>query len=158
MTDVVREAGYLSLGTRLKRVGERVQTDAQRILESYDLTIPAGQWPFLGAIERLGALTIGDLAKAVGVTQPGTTRMVGQLSDAGLVAVVASKKDQRRKEVSLTAEGKRLVATGRKVAFPAVERAVRDLCEELTGSLLEQLDAIEDGLAAKSLYRRASSN
>src|SRR6478752_1968676 len=123
--DVVQTLGYLALGTRLKRIGERVQADSQRILESHELTLPAGQWPFLAALDRLGGLAIGDLAKAVGVTQPGATRTVALLEKEGLVAVAASSDDQRRKKVSLTAQGKRVFATGKQVAFPSIERAVR---------------------------------
>jgi hypothetical protein len=39
--------------------------------------------------------------------------------------------------------------------WPLVERAVRDLCRDLEGSLLEQLAALEDGLAAEPLHLRA---
>src|SRR6185295_62532 len=114
--DVVQRLGYLTLGTRLKRIGERVQADTQRILESYELMIPAGQWPFIAALDRLGPLTIGDLAKAVGVTQPGATRTVAQLESASLVTVTASSEDQRRKRVNLAPQGKRMVAAGKDIA------------------------------------------
>ena len=155
--DIVQKLGYLTLGTRMKRVGERLQADTQRILESCELTLPAGQWPFLAAIDRLGPMTVGDLAKAVGVTQPGATRTVALLVEEGLVTAVSSDDDQRRKHVSLTAQGRRLVVTGKQVAWPAIESAVRDLCHELKGPLLDQLDAIEDGLATKPLHRRAGA-
>ncbi len=152
--DVVRELGYLTLGTRFKRIGERLQAQTQRILESHELAIPAGQFPFLAALDRLGPLTIGELADAVGVTQPGATRAAAQLADDGLVSITQARDDQRRKSVALTAAGKRLVAAGKRTAWPLIERAVRDLCEELEGSLLEQLAALEDGLVAEPLDRR----
>ena len=48
--DVVGSLGYLALGTRLKRLGERMQGQTQRILDAHELAIPAGQFPFLAAI------------------------------------------------------------------------------------------------------------
>ena len=42
--------------------------------------------------------------------------------------------------------------------WPRVEAAVRDLCGDLSGPLLQQLDAIEDGLISTPLPRRASAN
>jgi DNA-binding MarR family transcriptional regulator len=153
--DVVRELGYLALGTRLKRIGERLQAHTQRILDAHDLSIPAGQFPFLAALDRLGPLAIGELADAVGVTQPGATRAAAQLAEAGLVTITPVRDDQRRRSVELSAEGKRLVAAGKRVAWPVVERAVRSLCRELEGSLLDQLAGLEDGLVAQPLERRA---
>jgi DNA-binding MarR family transcriptional regulator len=152
--DIVRELGYLTLGTRFKRIGEQLQSQTQRILAAHDVSIPAGQFPFLAALDRLGSLTIGQLADAIGVTQPGATRTAAQLCDAGLVSITQSRDDQRRKSVTLTREGERLVATSKRDVWPIIERSVRELSHELEGSLLEQLAALEDGLVARPLYRR----
>ncbi len=155
--DVVRALGYLTLGTRFKRIGERLQAHTQRILDAHDLAVPAGQFPFLAALDRSGELTIGELADAVGVTQPGATRAVAQLSEAGYVTIGSVARDQRRKPVVLSAKGKRLVDAGKRTAWPLVEGAVRDLCEKLDGPLLEQLAALEDALGAEPLDVRAGA-
>jgi DNA-binding MarR family transcriptional regulator len=152
--DIVRALGFLCLGSRFRRIGERLQADTQQIMEEFGITIQAGQYPFLGAIDRQGPLTIGELAEAVGITQPGATRTLAQLIDAGLVEARASDEDQRRKLVSLTDKGRELVAFSREKVWPGIESAVRDLCGDLSGPLLEQLAAIEDGLAAAPLRRR----
>ena len=68
--DVVRALGHLALGTRLKRIGERLQAQTQRVLDAHELGIQAAQFPFLAAIDRIGPATVGELAEAVGVTQP----------------------------------------------------------------------------------------
>jgi DNA-binding MarR family transcriptional regulator len=153
--DVVRDLGYLALGTRLRRLGERLQAQTQEILDAHELPIQAAQFPVLAAIDRLGSPSVGELAEAVGVTQPAATRAIGQLVEAGFVEISATKADQRRKAVVLTREGKRLVDTGKKRVWPLIEGAVANLCRGLSGSLLVQLAAVEDGLAAESLDRRA---
>ncbi|SRR5258705_1551731 len=156
MADVVRELGLLTLGTRLKRIGERLQGQTQRILDAHELPIQAAQFPFLAAIDRLGPVTVGDIADAVGVTQPGATRALAQLADAGLVEIAANTADQRRKSITLTAHGERLVELGKRDVWPVIEAAVKDLCRKVSGTLLEQLAAIEDGLGEQSLDRRAA--
>jgi DNA-binding MarR family transcriptional regulator len=155
--DVVRALGYLTLGTRFKRLGERLQAHTQRVLDAHGLAIPAAQFPFLAALDRRGPSTIGELAEAVGVTQPGATRAVAQLVEAGYATVTQGADDQRRKSVALSPKGRRLVGEGKRTAWPLVERAVRDLCEALEGPLLEQLAALEDGLTAEPLDRRAAA-
>ncbi len=154
--DVVRTLGYLTLGTRLKRIGERLQAQTQRILDAHDLEVPAGQFPFLAAIDRSGPLTVGGLAEAVGVTQPAATRSLSQLRRAGLVAITQASDDQRCKRVSLTRAGRHAVDRGKRAVWPEIEAAVRSACRGLSGPLLDQLAGLEDGLDAVPLERRAA--
>lgn len=153
--DVVRALGFLTLGTRMKRVGERLQADTQRIMDELGAPLQAGQYPFLAAVDRLGPLTVGELAEAIGITQPGATRTVGQLVELGMLESQPASDDQRRRIVSLTKEGQRLVATAKRDVWPRIREAVTGLCGDLQGPLLEQLAAIEDGLAAAPLDRRS---
>jgi len=154
---MIRQLGYLALGTRFKRLGERLQAETQRILDEHRLSIQAAQFPFLAAIDRLGAPTIGELAEAIGVSQPGATRTLALLAEDGLVDIQTATDDQRRKLVTLTKGGERLVDRGRREAWPVIEAAVRDLCAGLSGPLLDQLAAIEDGLVARPLAQRVAT-
>lgn len=155
MEDVVRNLGLLTLGSRLKRLGERLQADTQEIMLRFEVPIAAGQFPYLSALDELGPISIGELSESLGVAQPGVTRTVGQLLQLGLVDVASSDGDQRRKIVSLSTEGERLVAMGRRDIWPKVEAAVADLCGYNAASLLTLLGTLEDGLMQKSLVRRA---
>jgi DNA-binding MarR family transcriptional regulator len=154
--DVVRELGHLTLGTRLKRIGERLQSQTQRILDAHELPIQAAQFPFLAAIDRLGPLTVGEMAEAVGVTQPGATRALGQLESEGLVEITQAVDDARRKSVTLTKQGKRLVEIGKRDVWPLIDAAVKDTCKRLSGSLLEQLAGLEEGLTDEPIDKRAA--
>jgi DNA-binding MarR family transcriptional regulator len=153
--DVVRAMGFLTLGSRMKRIGERLQADTQRMMSGLDSRLQASQHPFLAALDRLGPLTIGDLAEAVGITQPGATRTVAQLIELDLVDAKQPDDDQRRRVISLTKSGQRLVDQAKREVWPQIHDAVIDLCGNLSGPLLGQLAAIEDGLAKDSLDRRA---
>lgn len=153
--DIVRALGYLCLGSRLKRIGEQVQSDTQRIMERLDVTLQAGQYPLLAAIDRLGPLSVGELSEALGVTQPGVTRAAGLLAEAGYLTARKEKSDQRIRRLSLTPEGEALVARSKQEIWPVIEAAVRNVCDALDGSLLDRLDQLEDALREKPLHRRA---
>lgn len=155
--DVVRALGFLTLGSRMKRIGERLQADTQRIMDKNGAPLQASQYPFLAAVDRLGPITIGELAEAIGITQPGATRTVAQLAELGLLEVEPAPDDQRRRIISLSRQGQAVVETGKQDVWPQIESAVRDLCGDLSGPLLDQLAAIEDGLADAPLERRAAS-
>ena len=83
--DIVEQLGHLALGTRLKRLGERLQAETTRFIEASGLPLPASQFPLLAALDRPGGLTVGELAEAVGVSQPGVTRSVARLAVQGLM-------------------------------------------------------------------------
>jgi DNA-binding MarR family transcriptional regulator len=91
------------------------------------------------------------------VSQPGATRTVGQLVEAELVDITQAGEDQRRKTVSLTREGQRLVDAGKRDVWPLIEAAVKQLTRGPSRSLFEHLAALEDGLAAQPLDLRAAA-
>lgn len=155
MEDVVRELGYLCLGSRLKRIGERLQADVNRLSERAGLDVQAGQYPLLAAIDRNGPLTVGDLVEALGVSQPGVTRSVLRLIEMGLIEIERTDEDRRQKKVALTEAGRLVVERSTREIWQHVEAAVFELCGDLSGSLLDQLNAMEDRLEQSSLDRRA---
>ncbi|RUW34435.1 MULTISPECIES: MarR family transcriptional regulator [unclassified Mesorhizobium] len=155
MEDILRSLGFLCLGSRLKRVGEQLQADTQRVLDRLDVRIQSSQYPLLAALDRLGPLPVGELAQSLGIAQPGVTRSVSLLTELGLVEVAQSNDDQRRRIVSLSASGQRLMDTAKRDVWPRIEDAVAEVCADLSGPLLGQLAAIEDRLAAIPLDRRA---
>jgi DNA-binding MarR family transcriptional regulator len=151
MEDVVRQFGHLCLGSRLKRIGERLQADVVRYGDSLGLDVQPGQFPLLAALDLHGPLTVGQLVEAVGASQPGVTRNVARLSEAGLVETSRRHADQRHKTVSLTSAGQALIVRSKRELWPHIEAAAAELCEPLSGSLLDQLAALEDALAATPL-------
>lgn len=156
MDDFLRRLGHLALGSRLKRLGEQLQTETQHVVDALDAGLPSGQHPFLAALDVLGPLTVGDLAQALGVSQPGVTRTVARLAESGLVEAKPGPLDQRQKIVSLTRAGRALVEAAKGELWPQIDAAVTELCASLDGGLLAQLAAIEDRLAAEPLHRRVA--
>ncbi|NLR97621.1 MarR family transcriptional regulator [Rhizobium sp. P38BS-XIX] len=154
--DVVKSLGLLCLGSRFRRIGERLQADTQQIIEELGVSIQAAQYPFLAAIDRDGPLTVGELAQAVGITQPGATRTVSQLLELGYVGMQASSEDQRRRLISLTPIGQELVDYSKRLVWPRIEQAVAELCGDLSAPILQHLASIEDGLASAPLIRRGN--
>jgi len=153
--DVVRQSPHLFLGSRLKRLGERMQAEVARVVEHAGLPIQPAQYPLLAALDRHGPMSVGNLVLATGVSQPGVTRNLARLADAGLIATDAPGADRRRKVVSLTDHGRELMDRSRREVWPHVERAVVELCAEIDPRLTSRIDAVEAALDRKSLDRRA---
>lgn len=153
--DVVKELGHLSLGTRLKRIGETLQAQTQAVLATRGFEQPAAHFPLLAALDRLGPLSVGDLSQAVGVSQPVITRSLRGLEDDGLVQSATSAEDRRVRRVGLSRKRRGLVQRAQGAAWPAIEAAVAQACAGLEGDLLAQLAALEVALAQRPLHLRA---
>jgi DNA-binding MarR family transcriptional regulator len=154
MEDVVKSLGYLALGTRLKRLGERLQAQTQLVLAQAELDLPAGHFPVLAALDRLGSLNVGELTEALGVSQPGVTRMLDKLQAEGLLRSVQSTDDRRVRTIELTRSGQQLVARAKRLAWPKVEAAVAAACSGPAEALLPALAALEAALAEMPLSAR----
>jgi len=149
MTDVLRDMGAGFLGSRLKRLGERMQAGAARVIAGAGLEAQPAHMPLLVALDGQ-TLTIGQLVQAVGISQPGVTRGVGQLVELGLVRAETGS-DQRHRTISLTAEGMAAVARAKLFVWPQVTDAVDRLLAGRSDELLAIIADVEDALAATPL-------
>nr|WP_202385590.1 helix-turn-helix domain-containing GNAT family N-acetyltransferase [Altericroceibacterium endophyticum] len=143
------DLGPVFLGSRLKRLSERLQSDAADVLAEVQLGVQPGQMPVLAALDRK-AMLIGELAEAIGMSQPGVTRNVAQLVDMGLVQIEGAT-DQRRRLASLTLAGEGVMARAKALIWPRFRAAMDEICPIAPEIFCEQISAIEAKLADKSL-------
>eukprot|EP01035_Chromulina_nebulosa_P004903 gene4903-6668_t len=104
MSDVVAEMGPVFLGSRLKRLAERLQGDAARMAEAARLPVQPSQMPLLTTLDRHGPLTVGAAVEILGISQPAVTRILSRLVALGLVETSRAHRDQRQKTIALAAE------------------------------------------------------
>jgi GNAT superfamily N-acetyltransferase/DNA-binding MarR family transcriptional regulator len=149
MDDVLAEHGVVYLGSRLKRLGERMQAGAVKVAAGAGLPVQPAHMPLLSALDRQ-AMTIGQLAQAVGVSQPGITRSIGQLTDLGLVQA-APCADGRQRTISLTSAGAAVMARAKLHVMPHIEQAVGALLGSRADAFMRQLADIETALEATPL-------
>ena len=152
--DVIAEGAETFLGSRLKRLAERMQGGASRFVGSLGMEVQPTHMGLLAALDRR-AMTVGQLVDAVGASQPGVTRGVGQLIEMGLVESVP-QVDRREKMVRLTPAGEKMMVRVKLTVWPQLEQAVKAITDGLQGGFLEQIAAIERALAEKPLELRAA--
>jgi DNA-binding MarR family transcriptional regulator len=75
-----------------------------------ELRLGFTQLAALYAVAGSSALTIGDLAEAIGRSPSATSRIVGALERRGLLERVEEEIDRRQRMLRLTADGTALVA------------------------------------------------
>lgn len=154
MRDALQDKGYMTLGSRFKRIGEALQAEAQALHSAGGSPFTASLCPVLSVLDEAGAMAIKDLALTLGISQPGVTQIVGKLKKCGWVEDQIDPNDKRVRRAALSPEGQRLVDQARGEIWPSVETAVMRTCLPLEGSLLEQLSTLEARLGEASFTAR----
>jgi len=157
-SDLVAELGYTFLGSRLKRLAERLQADAVKVHRALGVDALPAELVLLAAIERSGPMTISAAAELLGVSQPAVTRTAATLVERRLLASQNATIDQRQKTLKSTRQGRALVNKAQKQAWPLITEAITTMSLKLDGSLLEQLTGLEKQLNERSLETRALDN
>lgn len=149
MTDILRDRGATFLGSRMKRLGERLQAGAVKIAADAGVPLQPPHMTLLAALDGQ-ALTVGQLAQAIGISQPGVTRSIGQVAELGLVHSEQGE-DGRQRTVSLTEAGRTALARAKLHVWPRVEDGVKALFGGDPDDFLKRLAALEDMLETAPL-------
>jgi DNA-binding MarR family transcriptional regulator/N-acetylglutamate synthase-like GNAT family acetyltransferase len=155
ITDTLSDLGVLFLGSRLKRLGDRLQTEASAILQAMNLPVQPAQQPVLAVLRREGPRTVGAVAQHLRLSQPTATRAVQALLEQGLVEVSKEGRDQRLKLMSLTPAGEALMGRLERDLWPRVEAAAIELCGGRHLELMDAIAKVEAALDRRSLADRA---
>ncbi|MFE2771889.1 MarR family winged helix-turn-helix transcriptional regulator [Microbacterium resistens] len=91
---------------------------------------PAAQWRALSLLDAQGSLRVGELARASRTTQPGITRLIGQLEQDGLVTRSPDPEDSRATVVTVTEAGRDAVRSWRRQIQEALEPRFSDLDDD----------------------------
>jgi DNA-binding MarR family transcriptional regulator len=92
--------------------------------------VTPSQLAALSSVERLGPITLGDLAAVERVQPPSMTRIVAGLEDAGLVARHIDQHDRRIARVQTTVAGRRFLDRSRSRKDAYLSARVRTLDAE----------------------------
>ena len=152
--DLVTALGYLCLGSRLKRLGERMQAGVALVLAERGHEVQPAQLPLLMALHLDGAMTVNALSERVGISQPAVSRALSALEALGMIDAAKGGRDKRQRSISLTPTARTIMTGLEQQLFPAVERAVAGLCSDASADFLSELAGIEQGLATRPLDAR----
>ncbi len=97
----------------------------------------------LGAVNRLGSPTLGELASIEQVQPPTMTKIVASLADAGMVTRVTDVADRRSARVRITPAGKRSMERIRTLKNAFLTRRLAELSPEEQAGAAALVDLLE---------------
>lgn len=153
--DFLDELGELALGSRLKRLSDRLMADASQVYKNCGHVIQPKWFALLALLHKRDEVSIVKASELLGLSQPAVSQFVKEMIKEGLVTTAPSPKDSRRKFISLTEHG-RLTVENMKFMWRAVDLAAKELCGEVSANFFDSIKEFEKKLSSSSLSQRTA--
>ena len=110
MADSIKKVGYLAGATRLRRIGEKLQSEGDKIYSGLGIDFKASWFATYHTLQQAGEpLTMQDITASIGFTHITVKNIVREMEQNGLVKIKPNPGDARSKHVTLTAKGQGLL-------------------------------------------------
>jgi DNA-binding MarR family transcriptional regulator len=142
------------LSLRLISTSRLIEREVDSLMRArFDSTI--ARFDFLSALDRHGALTLGEVSQYLLVSNGNVTQLRTRLSEDGLIETEADAKDRRIQRVRLTARGQSVFNKMAKAHAACVDRLLGDLAQTDKQTLTRLLDSAKGSIRRK-LEREAT--
>jgi len=153
--NIFERTGKMALGSRLRLLTSQFTDDAMKIYEMYDVAKFSPKWfPVFFVLSETEEITITEIAKEIGHSQPSVTKIVKEMIKADLINDKLESDDKRRNVVALTNTGKDLAKKMLNEQCVDIDLAVESLLSEANHNLWEAVAEWEFLLEQKSLLKR----
>lgn len=151
--DFYSHVGKMALGSRLRRLSERLVEDATKIYAMYEVALDPKWFPVFYVLSHKEKVSITEIAQIIGHSHASVSQIVKEMNKQGLVAIDKSAEDARVSIVQLSDTGKQLVPKIEKQYFD-VTLAVENLLSESQYNLWRAIEEVEFLLTNKSFFER----
>jgi DNA-binding MarR family transcriptional regulator len=152
--DFLDELGALALGSRLKRLGDRMMAEASRTYRAFGHEVQPKWFGLLALLHSEGPVGIVQAARRLGLTQPAVSQFCQDLEARGWIAVRPDAQDARKRRIELTRRGRSTVASMQPM-WRAVQQVAERLCREAGDDFLASIRRLENALAERPIAERA---
>ena len=150
---IFTKTGKMALGSRLRLLTAVVTEDAARIYELYNIEFSPKWFPVFFTLSEEGEKTITEIADEIRHSQPSVTKIIQEMTLAGLVLDNRKAQDKRKNVVALSRKGKNL-SDKLRIQCADVDAAIGSIIDEAEHNLWEAVGEWEFLLEQKSLLKR----
>lgn len=153
MEDIIEKAGKMALGSRLRRLSERMTDQAGPIYHLYGNEFQPRWFPVYYALMGGKEKAVSTLAQEIGQTHASVSQIVKEMVTRGHVKETKDKEDGRRNLISLSEKGTQM-EQAMSQQIKDVELAVENMMKETSYDLWKAIQEWEFLLDQKDLLRR----
>jgi DNA-binding MarR family transcriptional regulator len=146
------ELGILSLTTKMQRLCEILRNDARMVYRKYDAKFMNKWYPVILILSKQPPMSLTELASELNYAHPSVIQLVNEIEEEGLIRSSQHKKDNRKRMVSLTIKGEKVM----KNIFPFA-RAMAQALNQITkteNNIIKAINEVEEQLRRENFYSR----
>lgn len=151
--NIIRQLGYIALGTRFRIVTDRLMQDADKIYKKLGIEFEPRWFTVFYLINQKRGITITELAEQLGYSQPAITQIVNPLIRKKIIKSIRSREDSRKKVITITQKGEDLLLKLIPV-WQDIESALKELSSSTGFDILFVLNKLESELDKTNIYSR----
>lgn len=151
--DFFAEVAELGLGSRLRRLSDRLMQDGALIYQTAGVDFKPAWFPTFSLLHRLGPTAVGQVAIHLGVTHVAINQILEELTTRGLVLSDASKTDRRVRLVELSPTGIELAERLQPI-WEGIRAAIGEVIRESGHDLMGAVERMETCLDRQGFHDR----
>lgn len=149
------KVGKVALGSRLRLMTSSFTEDAAEIYKLYGVDFNPKWFPVFYTLTEEREITITEIANEIGHSQPSVSKIIQEMTGAGILEEGLKNDDKRKNSVVLTEKGI-LISEKIKHQLMDIDVAVEGLISEAKHNLWAAIEEWEFLLQQKSLFKRVS--
>lgn len=149
--------GTLALASRLKVLSERSYDLVDQVYREHGIGLQARWFPVLRLLEQRGPLSVGEIAREIGLTHSAISQMATKLIKGGWLQRVPSQGDRRQRVLALTPRCQEELRAARplwQAMRASVERRIMDIGVDLLGALTQYEASLDEQPLPADVARR----
>ena len=151
--DYTRKAGAAAIGARLRRLSERIDSDAARLYAEAGIDFEQRWFGVVNLLAQNDTLSVGDLAEALRIRHASVSETRRSLENAGFIVSSADPTDARRRTLRLTDKGRQLVERITPLSDSLISASIE--LDRETENIVAALERLDQALDRRSLFDRA---
>ena len=150
-----QNTGVLVFGGRLRRLSESFLADVNRTYRHLNIRFDAAWFPVFYMLSKKGAVSIREISEELEVSHSAASQLISKLQEKGLIRSVTDKSDARKKKVTFTSKGHKLLDQVLPV-WEALQKAMDEMFRDLPQGkmLLSAISETEQAFIDTSIFNR----
>ncbi|MDD9896053.1 MAG: helix-turn-helix domain-containing GNAT family N-acetyltransferase [Gammaproteobacteria bacterium] len=153
MLKLYQEAGTMALGSRLRQLGEALGAQAEKVYQMYGVNMEPKWFPVFFLLKDGNCMAITALAEAIGHSHASVSKIVKEMTRAGICSSEKVPGDGRINQVCLTAQGRAELEKFQRQSAD-VETVVAELLGQSQNNLWEAISEFEYLLDERNFFTR----
>jgi DNA-binding MarR family transcriptional regulator/GNAT superfamily N-acetyltransferase len=149
----LEELGYLSIGSQMRRIYEKLQNEADKIYRNADIEFKSSWFPvYYVLLKSNRTLGVMEITEKISYTRITVKNVVRDMEKMNYVQIHSNPIDSRSKLISLTTKGEHLAQKLEKV-WTIIQAELEKIFGIENGNFLAQLKVINERINQTSIER-----